>query len=270
MVRVLLLASAVMASRVVGADAGRQQATEYKRTFSVTNDTFLSFFNFFTDADPTHGFVDFVDASDAQASGLLELDFNGQGQILMSADRQNDTSSGRRSIRVQSNPTFTGGISVIDLEHMPSGCGTWPAFWSVGPSWPSAGEIDIIEGVNRQVADQTTLHTSEGCDQSGVDPASFTGSWGKAKDGSNGTDCWVNSPSEWTNAGCGISDDDQTSYGVPFNDHNGGIVATVWDEDGVRSWNWARGSEPADIHGRSDLDPDSWGLPYARFEFGDR
>lgn len=43
-----------------------------------------------------------------------------------------------------------GGISVIDLEHMPSGCGTWPAFWSVGPNWPSAGEIDIIEGVNRQ------------------------------------------------------------------------------------------------------------------------
>lgn len=103
---VILLASAAVG--VAGADAGRPEATDYKRTFSVTNDTFLSFFNFFTDADPTHGFVDFVDADDAQASGLLELDFNGQGQILMSADRQNDTSSGRRSIRVQSNPTFTG------------------------------------------------------------------------------------------------------------------------------------------------------------------
>ena len=23
------------------------------------------------------------------------------------------------------------------------GCGTWPAFWLVGPNWPNGGEIDV-------------------------------------------------------------------------------------------------------------------------------
>ena len=55
-----------------------------------------------------------------------------------------------------------------------------------------------------------------------MDPASFTGAWGKAKDGqTNGTDCFVNDPNEWSNAGCGILNSDQASYGVPFNDHKG-------------------------------------------------
>ena len=192
---------------------------EYIRTHAVTNSTFLGFFNFFTDSDPTHGFVDFVDQDDALNSGLLKLD---NGQIIMAADNVNDTSTGRRSVRVQSNPTFTEAIFIIDLEHMPSGCGTWPAFWTVGPNWPSAGEIDIIEGVNRQMHDQTTLHTSEGCDQSNVDPSTFTGAWGKAKDGqTNGTNCWVQAPGEFQNAGCAILADDPTSYGAPFNDHKG-------------------------------------------------
>ena len=35
--------------------------------------------------------------------------------------------------------------------------------WMYGPSWPSNGEIDIIEGVNAQATDQMTLHTAAGC-----------------------------------------------------------------------------------------------------------
>lgn len=35
----------------------------------------------------------------------------------------------------------------MDSVHMPTGCATWPAFWSNGPNWPAGGEIDIVEGV---------------------------------------------------------------------------------------------------------------------------
>lgn len=33
---------------------------------------------------------------------------------------------GRASVRVESKMTFTEGLFVIDLSHMPVGCGTWP------------------------------------------------------------------------------------------------------------------------------------------------
>jgi hypothetical protein len=34
---------------------------------------------------------------------------------------------------------------------MPVGCSLWPAFWSYNlEKWPIAGEIDVIEGVNKQ------------------------------------------------------------------------------------------------------------------------
>ena len=49
-----------------------------------------------------------------------------------------------------------------------SRCGTWPAWWLVGPNSPYGGEIDIIEGVNMQTHDDTTLHTGPGCDFTNV------------------------------------------------------------------------------------------------------
>jgi hypothetical protein len=45
------------------------------------------------------------------------------------------------------------------------------------PTWPDNGEIDIIEYVNTDKVDATTLHTNGGCDQAGEDPNSFTGQY---------------------------------------------------------------------------------------------
>lgn len=54
-----------------------------------------------------------------------------------------------------SNKGYNKGLIIGDFAHMPgSDCGIWPAFWLVGPNWPSGGEIDIIEGVNIAVGDQ--------------------------------------------------------------------------------------------------------------------
>lgn len=33
---------------------------------------------------------------------------------------------GRPSVRLESKTTFTEGLVVIDLSHIPVGCGTWP------------------------------------------------------------------------------------------------------------------------------------------------
>ena len=71
----------------------------------------------------------------------------------MRADSQNvvqPADRGRKSVRIHSNKAYDEAIVVLDLQHMPEGCATWPAFWSLsqqGP-WPNGGEIDIIEGTS--------------------------------------------------------------------------------------------------------------------------
>jgi hypothetical protein len=55
---------------------------------------------------------------------------------------------GRDSVRISSTTSYDDALFVLDIAHMPAGCATWPAFWTLskdGP-WPQGGEIDIIEG----------------------------------------------------------------------------------------------------------------------------
>ena len=61
---------------------------------------------------------------------------------------------GRDSIRISSQKAYDEAIFVLDLAHMPAGCATWPAFWTLsqaGP-WPAGGEIDIIEGMRPPIS----------------------------------------------------------------------------------------------------------------------
>lgn len=60
---------------------------------------------------------------------------------------------------------------------MPTGCSTWPAFWMCGDDWPNNGEMDIIENINVEIENQSTLHSKDGCDMKNEDMGAFTGSW---------------------------------------------------------------------------------------------
>ena len=44
-------------------------------------------------------------------------------------------------MRLESKTLFNGGVFLADVAHMPTGCGTWPAWWTYGPNWPTNGEI---------------------------------------------------------------------------------------------------------------------------------
>lgn len=194
----------------------------------------------------------------------------------MGVDHSNvvgDSERGRKAIRITSNKAYNGNnLIVIDAEHMPSsagtlpnGCSLWPAFWMVGPDWPNNGEIDIIEYVNNQQNDVTTLHTSDGCDQSSEDTSTFTGTWAVGVDGySPASDCSVYAPNQWSNQGCGINAWSQP-VGSSFNDQKGGVYALEWVPDSYfRAFYFPRDQIPPDLTTNAPQ-PDTWGMPYARF-----
>jgi len=162
-----------------------------------------NFFNgwqFWTGDDPTHGTVDYVSQQVAQQAGLINTNVN--GRVYIGADMTHTVSTkqrGRQSVRITTQQTYNSGLFIIDLAHMPTGCGTWPAWWIVGPNWPNGGEIDIIEGVNLFTAVQTTLHTNDGCSMAGEDKNSFTGTWVPGTNGQPATNCNVKAPNQANN-----------------------------------------------------------------------
>ena len=116
--------------------------------------------------DPTHGRVNYLDQQTARAKQLAygvswhsrALDAHAHpvflvsgGKFIMRADSESvvpPTARGRDSIRIISNTAYDDALVILEISHMPYGCGTWPAFWSLskkGP-WPNGGEIDILEG----------------------------------------------------------------------------------------------------------------------------
>lgn len=128
------------------------------------------------------------------------------------------------------------------------------ASWMVGSNWPNNGEIDIIEGVNSQSANQMTLHTGDGCS---IVPLGFSGTL----DTSN---CYVEAPGQSANAGCAIESNSGSSYGYGFNQAGGGVYATEWTGDAINIWFFPNSSVPSDIR-NGKPNPLGWGLPSARF-----
>lgn len=77
-------------------------------------------------SDPTNGFVDYVNENTAESAGLI---YASGDATYIGVDHQNvASSSGRQSVRLTSTATYTHGLFVLDLAHMPgSVCGSWPA-----------------------------------------------------------------------------------------------------------------------------------------------
>jgi len=54
----------------------------------------------------------------------------------------------RDSVRLEGKRRFDRGLFILDVRHMPDGCGIWPAFWLTDEAnWPMNGEVDVLEGM---------------------------------------------------------------------------------------------------------------------------
>ncbi|KAB8293082.1 hypothetical protein EYC80_007441 [Monilinia laxa] len=204
--------------------------TGYQLEERYSGNNFFNAFNFFTDADPTHGFVTYVSESAASQQGLISVRSNGVYMGVDSKTVLNPGGAGRNSVRIESKKKWTHGLFVADLSHMPGGaCGSWPA-----------REIDIIEG-------------------GGACSVSGTGQTGTLQSAN------CNNFANPVGVGCGISDPSTNSYGTGFNSNGGGIYALEWTSSHIRIYFFPAGSAPADINGPNP-DPSKWGTPVSNFE----
>lgn len=245
-----MLFDASKTAGLVGLLAGAAQAQYVLDSFYDVNN-FFDEFSFFSEQDPTNGFVEYVNSDTAFNMNLASTDDN---VIRVGADStEANPANGRKSVRMTSNKAFTHGLIIGDFSHMPgSDCGVWPAFWTFGPEWPNSGEIDIIEGVNDQASTDITLHTGPGCTitNEGTDPTTEL----------VGTDCGAGNG----NTGCGQQTSNTLNYGDGFNGIEGGVYAMEWTSDFIAVWFFARDAIPNDILD-GNPDPSSWGLAAAKF-----
>ncbi|KAK8861768.1 hypothetical protein IAR55_002591 [Kwoniella newhampshirensis] len=236
-------------------------AATYNLSRSWIGSGFYDDFTFRTFDDPTHGRVNYVDLDTARSNNLS---FASDNAFVMRADSTNvvpSSARGRDSVRIHSRETFSDGVLVLDVRHMPIGCGTWPAFWTCTPgSWPVGGEIDIIEGVNGIGTNLASLHTPPGCTMP-TTGRMMTGNF-------TGNDCV--SGDGGSNSGCGVSDPRPRSFGQSFNDGLGGYFVTRRSATrGIATWFWPRLDPflPYDISNpsSSSIFESLWSTPWANF-----
>ncbi|OAF99073.1 uncharacterized protein CC84DRAFT_1048496, partial [Paraphaeosphaeria sporulosa] len=204
--------------------------------------------------DPTGGFVQYVTK---EVAGSTPLIGNSSDLIYIGVDDANAYTPGgvgRPSVRLQSKLTFTEGLFVIDLTHIPVGCGTWPALWTTGLNdWPADGEIDIIENVNDARANNAAIHATGDCL---VDAAtSQTGTW-------KSTDCSVGHDD---NQGCGTVFTEPFNYGAEFNANGGGVYAMEWTSDTIKIWFFPPTNVPLTLLNGGVPDSATFGTPSSVF-----
>ncbi|KAJ3276890.1 hypothetical protein HDV01_002945 [Terramyces sp. JEL0728] len=197
-------------------------------------------------SDISQGSANYVSRNQAVSLGIFKVQNN---QLYVGA--QQVMNGNPSSIRLYTPERFTGGLWIFDSTHVPSGCGTWPAFWLVGANWPTNGEIDILEGINGYGGNTVTLHSNPGC---------FVQINNKL------VDC------NRQQQGCGEGMNNPNTFGDSFNKIQGGIYAMEWvpnNGGGVKVWFFPRNNIPADVTSNNP-DPRTWPTngSFTQFQFG--
>ncbi|KAI5255311.1 concanavalin A-like lectin/glucanase [Aureobasidium subglaciale] len=234
--------------------AGLVSATNYKLVKDFSGNNFYNQFDFFTGADPTQGFVNYVSHDHAVEYGLIwNKSIPTWGVDAYTHLDPSGSNGGRTSVRMTSKDSFTHGLFIADIQHMPqSSCGVWPAFWTFGQSgnWPESGEIDIIEFANLGQQNKVSGHTMPGCSISGTSQS------GRIQ----GSDC----SSAGDGAGCAFLSPSSSTAGSGFNKIGGGVYAMEWTSQHINVWFFPRNNIPSSIrNGKPDVS--KFGQPMANF-----
>jgi hypothetical protein len=248
----------------------------YTLTDDLSGKRFPNNFDLFSDQDPTNGFVAYQPLDSAIENKYIGyLPTQNTTNIFLGVDYTNITPAGRPSTRAESKKSWNHGLLLADIRHMPaSTCGSWPALWMLGEgTWPMKGEIDILEGVNDQVSNTVTLHTTAGC----VVDNTTSGNMGIADQGlfsgeMKTDNCDIQAVNQDKNQGCSIhaSASESTTYGSGFNSVQGGMYAMEWTATSISVWFFARNSDAfsdyfSNTTSVTEFQTSAWGKPLAHF-----
>jgi len=91
----------------------------------IGTDFFDNGFNVYNGYDPTFGFVEYVNLTVAEQHGLVDLDnVKSTGKARWGVDTQSILDPygnlGRKSLRLQSAATYTHGLFILDVNHVPA------------------------------------------------------------------------------------------------------------------------------------------------------
>ena len=153
LVAVAIVAVLAIVAIVVGALLGTRnnksypdyKQLSYRLEDSYSGPNFFDSFNFFSQPDPTNGFVHYV-LEDAATQPAHNLTYASESSAILRVDTTSDeydTSTGRWSVRVSSKKQYDSGLFIFDVLHSPVGCGTWPALWICDDeNWPDNGQFN--------------------------------------------------------------------------------------------------------------------------------
>jgi len=239
----------------------------YRKQHAYVGSTFFEMFNFLEHPDPLGGYVRYLDRRSAREAGLVKASSD---RVKIGVDMSSGTATPVGSVRLTSKAVFNSGLFVVSLDHVPSGCGSWPSLWMSGAQ--QGYKLDIVEGVHTSTRVTTTLHTATRCDQSSIQGnRDLTGKWAKGNSTPLANDCNDAAPGQWKNQGCeqiGPRD----SMGLPFNLQGGGTFVTEWEpaRGHISTWFFRSGTLPLDLaDGKALVDTRSWGRPYSLFHFSE-
>lgn len=103
--------------------ASTSSSYQLVKTYDYSN--FFTDFTFYSDVDPTNGYVDYQTYAEAISEGLAYI--TDANQVYMGVDSTTvNPTDGRKSVRISSNDAFEHGLFITDIVHMPGNvCGVW-------------------------------------------------------------------------------------------------------------------------------------------------
>ena len=234
-------------------------AVTWYRTEDIRGQQFFSKFDWFSSKDPTNGLVNYQTQANAKWQNLSYVDAD--NKFILAVSTAQNAYEGRNSVRIHSKNSYGDGVYAMYVNHVPTGCSTWPAFWTVTENldgWPVGGEIDIMENANDEYAfNLVSAHTKSSCI---ANPSSAT-----QLGSTYSTNCSAYTPA---NEGCRgeMRNGPAPTWGDALNRAGGGVIAMERsfgrNGKGVRVWYFPKGKVPSDLTASSTaVNPANWGTP---------